>query len=603
MNALHHIYLGICLRSPFIMAGVEASGIGIDTSMLRDEEGRAVLPGDHVKGLLREAFRALEAVNKQLISFDIDRLLGRKSNAELKEPKQSGDNPFAPERGCLLLRDLFADIPAGARKERDITRIAIEEETGTVKSGFLQVVELAAPLGTDVMFRGTSLFYGTDDEAKHLNLILQKALKLIPYFGGLRTVGFGQHIASALEIYVKKASAPPEYSGPFAFSATGVFDRAFLIAAQREAQNVYVGSSVIPGGAIKGAIADMLDRMGSNPREGKLAEVLAAIRIRHARALDETGLETDRPLPLSIKRAPADEDHFDDALGQSDDAGLMKVDGRWACVDFQPDWKAPFFEAARRLAQRPGSNLKSLARGHTAIDPKSGTAQDKDLFLEVLRGAMAKDRKVEFRFAIDAEEANRIDANLTKSVLTAVTTQVDAIGKSHASFQVTERTERKPAAALGGSQWRILLETPAPLLDPDGDPKTAFKSVRETLEAYFAAVLPGVTLVDHFCQRKLIGGYSSRRRRLYDRYRPLTLFTEGSCFLIKANAGAEDEVRKRLHALQQSGLPHCVSRDGIIVEITDWKSSAYVPQNGYGEISINAAVFDLLSQSGKGNLA
>jgi hypothetical protein len=47
------------VRSPFVTAGVEAAGIGIDSPVMRDEVGRPIIPTDHFKRLLREAFRAL----------------------------------------------------------------------------------------------------------------------------------------------------------------------------------------------------------------------------------------------------------------------------------------------------------------------------------------------------------------------------------------------------------------------------------------------------------------------------------------------------------------------------------------------------------------
>ena len=596
MKKRHDVTFTIVLRSPFIMAGIDASGVGIDTPALRDEESRPIIPGDHLKGLLREAIRTLEHfAESSLNQLKPARFFGEKSAFEAGQSTVA--NPFEPQRGDLLIRDLTAQT---ACKERDITRIAIDSTTGAVKTGFLQVVELVAPLGATVIFSGVSLFYGTEEEAKDLESLLNKAIKLIPYFGGLRTSGFGEHVAENSSVTVRAAVSSGQTLpvGDY-LSVDAELDRAFLIAADRVADNVYVGSSVIPGGAIKGALADMLQRRGLNPSESPLSQTLAALSISHARPFDNAELQ-DRALPLSLMMLATGGKHlFVDALGIGGNAGLIQdEEGKWVCADFQPDWKEAYFDKARALFGRKSSDLSKLTRGHTAIEAENGTAKKKSLFLEVLRGHLVEEENTDpsakkrlipltFRFTIDLSAARQIDQKSVNEIIKCLEGGIDAIGKTHASMTmkftpVTQGAAVPPTDSEG--RWRLMLETPAPMLEPDGP--YGFKYVSDTLMEYFKTVIPGSLLIDHFCQRKLHGGYASRRRKLYSNYQPTTLYDAGSCFLLEAEKGKEQAVGERLAELQRTGLPHLIKKDDRLELVTDWRRSAWLPQNGYGAISI-----------------
>ena len=62
MTRLRHVFrLEVVVESPFIFPGAETHAVGVDAPAMRDDDGRASLPADHLKGLLLEAVTALEA--------------------------------------------------------------------------------------------------------------------------------------------------------------------------------------------------------------------------------------------------------------------------------------------------------------------------------------------------------------------------------------------------------------------------------------------------------------------------------------------------------------------------------------------------------------
>ena len=148
MNRRVEIDLSVRLRSPFLMQGLAAGRLGLDATALRDEEGRPLVPADQVKGLLRAAcFTLSQATNGRLVDQDaIDALFGAESP---KRGTTGSGEQDAPNRGALIVGDLAGPAKLGASTA---TRVHIDPATGAARTGHLQIVELAAPLGTEVTF-------------------------------------------------------------------------------------------------------------------------------------------------------------------------------------------------------------------------------------------------------------------------------------------------------------------------------------------------------------------------------------------------------------------------------------------------------------------
>lgn len=135
------------------------------------------------------------------------------------------------------------------------------------------------------------------------------------------------------------------------------------------------------------------------------------------------------------------------------------------------------------------------------------------------------------------------------------------------------------AALPASSQQIIVLETPALLIiqnpnDPD--------DLQQMIKRYFDK--QNITLLDHFVQRELVGGYPVYRNNAG--YQPYSLVQAGSCFLVEATPALDD--------LRKNGLPVYRETNGQLVEETDWQKCVYLPQNGFGEISVSAFKGELL---------
>jgi RAMP superfamily len=619
----HRLAFKVHVRSPFIFAGLDPCAVGVDTSALRNEDKLPVLPGDHLKGLLRQALETIELVEKehrvspQPVALTSAGLFGPPFDRDADD-KRAGADRFAPRRGLLLFGDLTAKemlLPGGQRKDieksktSEITRIEIDDDTGVVARGMLQVIELAAPLAAVAEFTGEALFYGTDEEAKSVAARLGKALRLIPYFGGLRSAGFGEHVAedSCLSLAASEDIVP---TGTFAdsgerFTVTGTFDRPFLVAAHRLADNVSEGSEIIPGGAIKGAIANMLARADiCTEVDAPHGEVLSRMRISHAFPLDKTEqVELGRSLPLSAMLDPLTKNYRCAFEGLP---GL--IDNR--CADFQPDWKpADLCKFANKVG-RPSADLPRLARGHTKIDSETGVATDQALFVEVARGVLLSPGKRRlFRFTVDFRELERDDkfADAIRDIKAILSTGVDAVGKTNARF-VTREIQKALAQSRTSTKrrWRLLLETPGILADADGEHANSNgtpREIGEQLRDYFETLVPGAKLKGLYTQRRYAGGYPALRRPPgggVAGYRPFSLFVEGTAFLLEADEANAPSVEAVLAELEQTGLPaKRWNACGVLEPFGDWQVNPYLPENGYGAISVEDEVFDRIASAGR----
>jgi len=585
MSIPHDVSFSIVLRSPFIMAGMDASGAGIDTPALRDEFGKPILPGDHLKGLLREALARLEAVNSPLLAVSGGRTLKIEALFGAQAVAASGRQAPEPVRGRLRLSDLIADV---APSSTDITRIEIDDHAGTVKTGALQVVELVAPLNQTVTFSGTSLFYGTADEAATLEKLLKTGLCMIAAFGGVRTAGFGEHVTEQSTVTVTARPAARKHwpAGQTRAVLTGRFNRAFMVNVSQAADNVYVGGTVVPGAAIKGALADMLIQAGYAPADMStpLGRALAKLHISHAHPIKDQS-EHELPVPLSIMRQETDRERLVCALGAAS-PGLIGG----ACVDFQPDWKPAHEDAARVRCGRGESQIPQLMRGHTAISSQTGVAEDQKLFLEVLRARIDNEgADVSYRFTVDTTESEKVDAASARLFREMLGSELTGVGKTHATLSIDSAAVAPETAQIATpGPWRVLLETPAVMLDPEAE--GGFDTYEEAVRAYFRHVIPEATVEDYYVRRDLVGGHGASRTT-WQGYRPVSLFRKGSCFLLSASPTEAKTVANRLSALVASGLPVLRRDGGTTCEVNDWRETIFLPANGYGRISVDGRAF------------
>jgi CRISPR/Cas system CSM-associated protein Csm3 (group 7 of RAMP superfamily) len=592
------------VRSPFLFRGLESRQLGLDAPQLRDEQQRPIIPGDQLRGVLREAFVDLAAIGVTS-QTEIDDLFGRASHGE-REIGTSND----PLRGRIVISDMTArgmvyDLAADSEeplpdvaRATETTRIEIDDALGAAKHGMLQVVELAAPLGAAVRFCGEIVIFGPAADTERLESLLNRALRLIPAIGAFKSAGFGEVLADRVKIERSGTPyplAPPRRAQPLPssgfMSLRATFDRPLLVDAEWLSQNAFRGSPIVPGTVFKGALARRLELAGHDPTTGMLGRALAELSFSHAfPESDEPGRPGALPLPLSVVAVKDDAGvlHFGDALRVPDGRGATLA-GRPAL--FAGDWKEGWAddEELRRALGRPKyEDPLSLARTHTEI--KDGVAKDEALFTGIARSVRRRDGR-DRAWLLDVDLGGIAEGEIRDCAVRLVTILLedglDNIGKTgaRATFELTQGvTPPRPAPIHDESnRYAIVLATPALMLDPArlcGSDGTWRQEPRKAYEAYWSALLPDSRLHGFFARQRLAGGYLARRRRLYgpERYFPFLVTEAGSVFEIETGD------RPRLEKLWRYGLPPAAMHDDGKRLKLDWKNCPYLPENGYGRL-------------------
>lgn len=533
----------LTLESPFISQGLTAAGFGFDVAQARGADGRVLLPGDLLRGNLRQAFVDL--------GFDPRPLFGHKST--------SGD---LPDRGRLILGDLVAITPE-SEGGASLTRIEIAEDTGSVKSGALVCIELPFPIGQSVVLEGPLTLVTSDDgELDRLG----KALRLIPAVGAFKSVGFGRVEKAEITHVIRRPLVlpAPRKAGSDRVHLTMTFDRPLLVDAQRIADNVFQSAAIIPGAVVKGALAERL----AERQDSALAKALTNTMFGHAFPLfDNCEERSHLALPLSLV---------------CDDDETMVCDALLSHISAPPQLKekAPKFRASWKknmddflLTRNIPSNRRIIfdTRTRTAIDPELGASQDGQLFSY----SMVVPGDCRWRTEIDRGSADPDDF---RTLLAVLEEGLDGIGKTGASAAITVRDVPIPVAVpVPGyaDLWAVTLTTPALLNDPqrllkDGD-------LTADYTAYWRQAA-NLEMVNFFATQRLAGGYQAVRfPSRPDGYYPWLLTEPGSVFLLKGDgASLEDLLRSNLP------LPSWLDQ-------ATWQTCPFVPGNGYGAFRLNAA--------------
>lgn len=390
MSEIVRLSVALTLRSPFMFQGLANAMLGIDAAHLRDESGRPIIPAYQIKGVLRAA---CEVLKKRAPDIAPEALFKRLFGAGSPEHTENDFESYnRPARGLLIAGDLAADLPK--KSDAATTRIEIDDETGAAKSGALQVVELVAPFGKEVAFKGEFVLLakaGVDPEK--VETLLSRALALVPAIGAFKSAGFGEVTGSAVKILDRKDATLPVapagggtmQQGRLAYRVT--FDRPILVDAGRVTDNLFEGAAVVPGAAFKGALAGRLKLARADfERDDGWEEALANLRISHAFPENDAGELSGLPLPASLYG------WFDGGTPKTADALLRdltspgQVRGFVATVNGPPiapahpvDWKGDDF-----------SDLPPQPRTHVSIDAETLVATDQASFTTVAQGVLRK---------------------------------------------------------------------------------------------------------------------------------------------------------------------------------------------------------------------
>jgi hypothetical protein len=527
--------LRLTLESPFASHGLTAAAWGVDVAQARDADGRVILPGDMIRGNLRQAFLDL--------GLDVRSLFG----------VEDGD-----DRGRLIIGDLVAETP---ESPAILTRIEIDDDTGSVESGALVTVELSHPIGQEVEFTGPLVVFADD---KAVLADIERALRLIPAVGAFKSVGFGIVVKAGVTPISARSMALPTQIAAWddRVSLTMTFDRPLLVDADRIADNVFRGRAVIPGAVLKGALAARLSHAG---RHG-LEQALSTMVIGHAFPLHQQTEELSHlPLPLSLVTDEADATIADllRALPRGETRAVL-VGG--TAPKFRVDWKD---EAKARglLGLRPDRGFTFDTRTRTAVDSGTGASAEGQLFSysAVVPG------NCRWRAVVDR---NGADPEAFRILLATLAEGLDGIGKTDARAEISIGPAPMAPVATADGTWAITLTTPAVLNDPAALRQDA--DLWADYSAYWSKVVPGATLLSFFASQRLAGGWQAMRARRTDYY-PWLLTEAGSVFLLRGGDGA------RIGSLLRTGLP----LPSWLAEAT-WRTCSFVPENGFGAFRLDA---------------
>ena len=585
MSRARTLSLELTVQGPFISQDVSAGVFGIDTALMRNDQGAVILPGTQMKGLLRQVFKqALDAGAPGLDLKWIKRWFGSESGSLAKEQDGNRTTPhdYQPDPGQLLFSDLCAD--AAADKGRGpLTRVQVDDDRGSVAEGMLQVVEAPWTYGDTITFAGTisALGTGCDADLAILRTRLNWALAMIPAVGAFKTAGFGRLKCASLG---KDWSAgDPLQSGDVdAIRAAGgasfelTPQSPFLVEARSFGGNYFAGDAIIPGQVLKAVAARWLTDHGLLPEKD---DALAGLVFRHAHPVLADAPSPVRPMvpPLSLYSWREGEgfqvaDYFDEPEA-------FEILSDSATFAFSPDWKPIPLSVE---AAYPRENPPRSVRTRTAVTEK-GVAEDAHLFSYA---AVEPARYQWLSEAIIPPDADADTAQDMAVLLSALNGEIRGLGKTKASVAWrTQPLKPRPTASKRGESWRVVLQTPACLHGPSasrpdtGDPIADLQAI---YEGYWRYVLsePDVT-VRFIARQHLAGGYLGLRYPISrDGYEPYVLTNLGSVFVL----AGPDTMAAKLERFALCGLP---LGPGWPPGQVHWKHHPFLPEAGWGEVSIS----------------
>jgi len=598
----HWLPLTIELESPFLTRSIEATDVILDSHVLRNADGQAILPGTLVKGVLRDALTTLE---KRLGTLDyqsathhlLDDLgtlfgkasghdaLGRPLEARSQASKAGWLADNAPDRGRLDIADLVAVTAEPPREDRPghahrLARVEIDDRLGAAREGHLQFIELPWPIGAPVTFTGKMyLRRSTKCSADRVAWLIEKVLKLVPAIGAVKSAGFGKLLSVAVSPPEPHVLAPDSSWTDTDQFVELTFDRPIVVNADRPQANIIRGDDIVPGAVIKGAMAQLL---GSACMATMLSDALAKVVVTHAFPVADNGsadIAPRRPLPLSLTRA---ESSFEDVLLTE---RLDAVGRKPGLHRFQTDWKHADWNAAWAAHGMSKDDPGRDVRTQTAIDPDTGGAEEERLF------SVNAVRPEGWRWVLRlSARSDEVTADQRAWLLGTLTSGLPDVGRTraHASGKVVPEIEQLPSTAAGIKGWTnayaFTLETPA-LLNDLGLLRKKL-DVGHDYSAYWQHL--GYRLLRFFARQKLAGGHIALRYpQRDDAYEPYLLTEPGSVFLVERL----DNPTHEPHDLVRWGLPlsQSVTRqhwNSQSVTRQHWKQCPFLPENGFGQVRL-----------------
>ncbi len=582
----------VAVVSPFLFPSLEPSAHGIDASPLRTPDGFPVLPGDHLRGHLRHAASALYGEG----SDEVRALFGRSSDSR----EEGGSD--RPERGALLVGDLVArdwllDGDPRSGRQRVETgnhvlshRVAIDEESGAADDGMLQVIELALPPAAIGLFEGDIVIGRTAEFVRAFGdaspgRIIEDLMTLVAFVGANKTAGYGAIRRSSCRFTERPvASVAPAGSSSDRVQVDLAFDQPILVDARRLSMNLVAGADIIPGAALKGAVARFLDDLGLlGDDDDEANDALSALRFSHAFPVFD-GKLCGMAVPDALAATwTLDEDNkiaevtVATCVGGEGAKRLATMSGSKTPA-YPGDWKGGVWSLVRnRLLDRPDAGfLRRQGRGRVAIGP-DGLADEGKLFVTEL----VETHGLNWRFELARGNADR---RMFDVVVGALVHGLHGLGRTGAHMKaVTVSVAPQPQVAHVG-EVALLLETPLVIGTSD---ETG--GVHEKLAGYFQELFDGTEsrLMESVARRRIAGDYLGFRFPRAGSYRGFEMVEPGAVFVLDLDPAGAVLVSDAL----SGGLP--ARFDGHMRRGVSGGRSTFplTPQNGYGAVSLLPAAF------------
>lgn len=571
------------LQAPILTHTSGAVDFGLDAAMQKDTQGRPVFTGSLIRGNLRHIWEDLREITAQPTQKKIEYWLG----------KESDTNQQNPERAKLSFSEYWVDESWDSTKQSGKRyRIAIDENTGAVKTGALQVLDSPYAVGEAPDFIGIiSARLSTQDEIDDLQQWLKRAFELIPAIGAFKTNGFGKLTEADIEFITDndKQDIIPELDMAL-LSETTIGLRikphsSFCFAkAAIGADNHFESKQHIPAGALVAAIANHIkDDVDSYKI---LNDHLSDLHFSHARPVGE-GINT-RPIALPLTMVEANNKFYD--IANNKEAQL--IDNQ--APTFLIDWKGEQFSVAKIKLNGTDAKPNTQLKIRTGINRKTGAAEDSQLFsmetvspegFNWISNVSLEKVSLGSRKEVIQQLHNLLQQPLTQLGKTKVSANV-TLEKSHC-YTTKEQ-------GINTDQVIIYLQSAARLL-PTGFQSTGtnqgdvLDGLRETYKYAWNELSDGSLVLSHFfAQQQLYGGehWWKRNRKEKDNYHPEIFTQAGSVFILTINPKKKEKAQEHLKKWQQQGLPQIEGAN------ENWEENPWIAANGYGEIALNLNIME-----------
>jgi hypothetical protein len=569
----------LTLQAPVLSQAIGSLKFGTDTAALLIND-KPALPGSLIRGNLRESWETF-AKYEALKPAYIDKWLGKSSN-----PDNNNDS-YQPFRAKLRFDEYWTTNTTLEDDHALRYRIAIDEDSGTVKDGAIQMIDSPFPTGKEVKFCGSITAPVDQGEDKKLLNWLKKGFEFIPALGAFKGVGFGKII----QVDITQALAETKKLNDITQATNTLqiglsFDRALCFAAPHSHDsNHFKAEEHVPGTALKAAIANKLGTTANGVKTHKkyplVSQYFDQLRFCHALPATEKTSERTKPIPLSTVFVQGK--LFDVASKSS--AGLIDDEA----PAFTPDWKSEEHSLAKDQKYRDWPDLKTELAVHTAIDYQQNTESEKDqggkLFsLEAIRTETPW---------LSTIGLAAVEDNDKLGVITELTKLLDEglpqLGKTKASAKIESLTTLEEKSLSLGNTVTIGLHTDARLTRPLFN-QSATGSAQALHQAYAQSWKywsdDSLELSHFYAQQTLVGG-AYLHHRFYQKlgedhaYNPELLTKAGSVFVLTVTD--KEKALQKIEQWQNTGLP-APPNDPYG---DNWQLTPYIAANGYGEIVVN----------------